>query len=63
MLYARTCEYILFGFKLKEFYEMQLMLIVLVVQSAASDCPGFEALVALDPGTPYFFDPPEISNR
>ena len=42
------------GSKLNEFYEMQRMLIVFVVQSAAFDCPGYEAPVALDLGTPYF---------
>jgi hypothetical protein len=42
------------GSKLNEFYEMQRMRIVSVVQSAAFDCPGSEAPVALDLGTPYF---------
>ena len=34
------------GSKLNEFYEMQRMLIVFVIQSAAFDCPGYEARVA-----------------
>ena len=42
------------GSKLNEFYEMQRILIVFVLQSAVSDCPGYEAPVALDLGTPYF---------
>jgi hypothetical protein len=34
------------GSKLNEFYEMQRMLIVFLIQSAAFDCPGYEAPVA-----------------
>lgn len=40
------------GSKLNEFYEIQRMLIVLVIQFAAFDCPGSEAPVAMDLGTP-----------
>jgi hypothetical protein len=49
-------------FKLNEFYEMQRMSIVFVVQSAVSDCTGCEAPVAQDLGTPTF-DPPAVFNR
>lgn len=42
------------GSKLNEFCEMQCMLIVFVVQSAAVYCPGCEAPVAMDLGTAYF---------
>ena len=48
------------GSKLNEFYEMQRMLIVFVIQSAAFDCPGYEAPVALDLGTPYFRSPADL---
>ena len=42
------------GSKLNEFYEMQRILLVLVIQSAAFDCPGHEAPVAQDLGAHYF---------
>ena len=45
------------GSKLNEFYEMQRMLIVFVIQSAAFDCPGYEAPVA-GISTLLTFDPP-----
>lgn len=51
------------GSKLNEFYEMQRMLIVFVIQSSACDCTGYEAPIALDPGTPYFSTRLQISNR
>lgn len=40
------------GSKLNEFYEMQRMLIVFCGPVCGPDCPGFEAPVALDLGTP-----------
>jgi hypothetical protein len=48
------------GSKLNEFYEMQRMLIVFVIQSAAFDCPRYEAPVALDLGTPCFDAPADL---
>ena len=48
--------------KLNEFYEMPRMLIVFVVQSAAFDCPGYEAPVALDLGTPTFDAPADLQS-
>ena len=50
------------GSKLNECYEMQRMLIIFVVQSAASDCTGSEAPVAQDLGTPTFDAPADLQS-